>query len=558
MKAFLLVSALLGKVNAWDDETVQLQTRKVNLLEDVEVMEDEAEPGNHGHLLNLLHQAMSTAEDLHARASKGADQQVPPQPPVYIPTPDFSDAVLMPKVGKDTYPVEFHASIPIAENNVIVEANRVGIPLNHHYTGIVASRTLRHRRETTEYGDLRWILDDGRQGANFFPGSLVNFAERFHVLKRTGDALRTDAQDIQPATPGDEPPYAFPNALPRAGGLLQFAKGTDWVSTAMAGAVDPMALSSLTQYVATNIQVPESELNQARDMAHYAVTNLSSVAAGSAPLSIPTSCIHILPHNGVNIDENLVAWIPLNTNTFTVRAQLEFWPNYEMDSLFGRGFWTLSNDETKLIWRYAASSAGFWPIKRENYGSPTASSSYAYPPELHVTHPGGDGVPGMLSLADFRGTPGIGHQQLMTFADNRNDQAWMAARNYLFKQYAQVPMSFTYMFKNINDLCPPAHLAFVTSMSQHQMSMQNVMAGVITPQQFAQFSMMVIPCGVDFLRGTEDHGNALDVLEVVGFIHFFNEWPNARRMNALRGTENIAEDGWHWKYMPSASNSAVA
>jgi hypothetical protein len=592
---------------AGNDEFCQMQVRDlaVEELEDAGTMmrfesvrrEDLGLMVSNAH----LHGATLNAS-VFADCPPSVSQTLAEPPKVYIPQPDFSDRVEMPREFVETYPQQYVGSVPVIENDIYFETigmpnifgelgpsahdcsacggatscacvEFVVLPMDHHFVGGELSRTTRDPNAPTlhEHGELRWIatLEQEPETA-MIPGASVMFAEKFMVYDYDGSLEETqEAQSIQSTELGiSEDGEVLQSAreeteedddsvvLDRAGKVYEFYAGTRLGSLQNAAAYDPAALAELNAYLQMFPLATLTEMQQANDMkAHFQAAHdrVTRLPEGTNPASIVTSCFHLLEHPLlIRDEEKKKVKIALNMQLPWVRAQTTMSPRNEFSQAIGKGVFRTDAQRTTLSFHLGAMTYGFWTPERTGHGSWTASSIYGVPPQLYISAAGGVGKPSqMVQQTDLRAIEGYGLDPLPSFQNSSGiyTGAGMLMLHSLFVRYAAVPMSYAWLYKDQNKECNASTLhALESQVSTTDWNM--LKADGIAAQDFMVFTGGLLPalkCGRSFLRGPFTNSNSVDALEVMAFTHWMMEWPASTRFHALRGSENVEEDMWDWQ-----------
>lgn len=194
-------------------------------------------------------------------------------------------------------------------------------------------------------------------------------------------------------------------------------------------------------------------------------------------------------------------------------------------------------------------SYGNFDIQRENTGTSSASSTYRVPPMLWISSPAGTDMPSAAVQAmDLRGTV---HNPIASKWLQASHIDKTSKEHAMFMRYATTPMSYLYLFQNMDESCPPHVLQHLKSTVQGSNYEELAKDGLTAGEGYAMTVGMLqgLACGKNFLRGGQDYSNGLDSLELIVWGHFLMEWRADRRLHAVRGDENLG-DGWHWKHMP--------
>lgn len=525
----------------------------------------------------------SAFSNCHPKVQDASIQAAEAEPinKVYIPQPDFSSKVEMPREFVESYPQEYIGSMPVEKNGITFETLPVEgvftdvsggcsacgggsptcacvefavLPMDHHFRNIVASRSTLHPK-THEHGELKWIATiEADPITAMIPGAAVMFAEKFMVYDHEGEWQETeelksaDVIDTEPSEVSGDPAV-----LDRASKVYEFYAGTRLGSLQNAAGYDPAALSALAEYLRAFPLATTSEMQQASAMeAHFqaARARVAKLPEGTAPSSVVTSCHHLMENPLVIRDtEQKKVRIPLNMQIPWARAQTVVFPRYEFSQSLGKGVFRRDPASKRLVFHFGAMTYGSWAPQRTNHGTPAASSIYRTTPKLYVTAPGGVGKPSdQVQQHDLRAIPGIGLEPLSAFQIASDDE--MRFYHGLFLRYASLPMSYVWLYRNQKSACNSTVLTALKSQVWDS-DWNALKSDGRTREDFEVFARGLVPafaCGLSFLRGNAPYSNGVDALEVMSFAHWMMEWPAGTRYHALRGTENVdEEDAWDWK-----------
>jgi len=425
---------------------------------------------------------------------------------VYI---DGSTPTPVPREVVDTFPQEMLYSFPIEASDV--NATHVFLSFDKPMRGEFVRET--HVIKSYEYGKVeqRWLVNP----MSLFPKAVVGGGGKTQTLSHDGawpttglDRVRAEQASRWSSTNWMAKKMRRAKILATFLFLLQGRLGSQWVDAG----TDPNHLAKLAEFVQQNDRHPEASLVQRKNALLQKLAQKSGTSVGAAPSSNANECLHLASHPSLQIISTGV-FVPLERKLESYKATVVYSPLQHFDAVVGVSSFTYD------------SSTGLLNIHM-------ASSSF-----FHVTDPQGS-VQSRLVVGPADGESFAVAEEGRV--QNRGPNKLMYG---LYHAAHRVPMDYEYLFTDPQELCPPDKYSQLAQ-EANDMDLSVFMPGREEPSLRAQFDLVnhvvdVLDCGTTFLRGAQQNGNGVGLLELVVWVHFLMESPAEKRLQNVHGWNDM-------------------